>query len=230
MAFSSFGENLCTQWPPLSHTTLFQYFNFICGQFGLPLCPSGINMQNQVIGAMDEIEQLKLGNEFLYRKIYKENFPLIKKLVLANHGDEEDARDIYQETFIVFYEKLQQADFMLTCAISTYLYSVARNLWLKRLRKLQYDGVLKLKETMDAEEVDEDVETHLVKEQFLGCVEQSLEQLGDPCTTILKDFFYNKMSMEEIALKFGYTNADNAKNQKYKCFNRFKKLVLVNQR
>jgi hypothetical protein len=38
------------------------------------------------------------------------------------------------------------------------------------------------------------------------------------------------MSMEEIALKFGYTNADNAKNQKYKCFNRFKKLVLVNGR
>lgn len=192
-------------------------------------------MQKQLISHTDEIEQLKLGNEFMYRKIYKENFPLVRKLVLANHGDEEDARDIYQETFIVFYEKLQLGDFRLTCAIPTYLYSVARNLWLKRLRKLQYDGVLKLKDsdsyrTMDAEEVDEDVEAYMAKEAFLGSVEQSLEQLGDPCTSILKDFFYNKLSMEEIAIKFGYTNADNAKNQKYKCFNRFKKLVLVNQR
>ena len=55
-------------------------------------------MNNQLISADDEIAQLKLGNEFLYRKIYKENFTLVLKLVLSNHGDEEDARDIYQET------------------------------------------------------------------------------------------------------------------------------------
>jgi RNA polymerase sigma factor (sigma-70 family) len=214
----------------VSHPLFFNILTWFQAKIGLPLVQQGINMQNQLISATDEIEQLRLGNDFLYRKIYRENFPLVKKLVLSNHGDEEDARDIYQETFIVFYEKLKQDDFTLTCAIPTYLYSVARNLWLKRLRKLQYDGVLKLKETMDAEEVEDDVEAHLVKEQFLGNVEQSLEQLGDPCCSILKDFFYNKLSMEDIALKFGYTNADNAKNQKYKCFNRFKKLVLVNQR
>jgi RNA polymerase sigma factor (sigma-70 family) len=178
----------------------------------------------------EELEQLKLGNEFIFRKIYKENFNLILKMILANHGDEEDARDIYQETFIVFYEKMKSEDFVLTCSISTYLYSVARNLWLKRLRKLQYEGVIKLKETMDAEDVEQDVEQHVKKEAFLEQVEKSLNQLGQPCSTILRDFFYNKMSMEEIALKFGYTNADNAKNQKYKCFNRFKKLVLVNGR
>ncbi|HYG50176.1 MAG TPA: sigma-70 family RNA polymerase sigma factor [Flavobacteriales bacterium] len=189
-----------------------------------------VNMQNHPISADDEIAQLKLGNEFLYRKIYKENFQLVLKLVLSNHGDEEDARDIYQETFIVFYEKLKQDDFKLTCAIPTYLYSVARNLWYKRLRKLQYDGVLKLKETMDAEDVEEDVEAHVTREGFMTSIERSLEQLGDPCCSILKDFFYNKLSMDEIALKFGYTNSDNAKNQKYKCFNRFKKLVLVNGR
>jgi hypothetical protein len=29
--------------------------------------------------------------------------------------------------------------------------------------------------------------------------------------------------MDEIAEKFGYTNSDNAKNQKYKCLQRLKK-------
>jgi hypothetical protein len=29
--------------------------------------------------------------------------------------------------------------------------------------------------------------------------------------------------MDEIAEKFGYTNADNAKTQKYKCLQRLKK-------
>jgi hypothetical protein len=34
----------------------------------------------------------------------------------------------------------------------------------------------------------------------------------------------NKKGMQELASEFGYTNADNAKNQKYKCLMRLKKL------
>ena len=39
-------------------------------------------------------------------------------------------------------------------------------------------------------------------------------------------FIYNKTNntLEEITEKFGYTNADNAKNQKYKCLKRLKKM------
>ncbi|HYG20441.1 MAG TPA: sigma-70 family RNA polymerase sigma factor, partial [Ohtaekwangia sp.] len=33
--------------------------------------------------------------------------------------------------------------------------------------------------------------------------------------------------MEAISTKFGYTNADNAKNQKYKCLQRLKKLFFT---
>ena len=33
--------------------------------------------------------------------------------------------------------------------------------------------------------------------------------------------------MQEIAAEFGYTNADNAKTQKYKCLLRLKKLFFA---
>jgi hypothetical protein len=36
-----------------------------------------------------------------------------------------------------------------------------------------------------------------------------------------------KKSMTDIAGSFGYTNADNAKNQKYKCLMRLKKLFFT---
>ncbi len=52
----------------------------------------------------------------------------------------------------------------------------------------------------------------------------SLDQLGEPCKTILRDFYLYNKSMEEITDKFGYTNADNAKTQKYKCLQRLKAL------
>ena len=51
----------------------------------------------------------------------------------------------------------------------------------------------------------------------------SLIELGEPCSELIKDFYINKLSMEQIAEKFGYTNADNAKTQKYKCLQRLKK-------
>ena len=57
-------------------------------------------------------------------------------------------------------------------------------------------------------------------------INQALNEIGEPCKSILVYFFFNQLTMEEIAAKMGYTNADNVKNQKYKCFKRLKKLVL----
>ena len=48
--------------------------------------------------------------------------------------------------------------------------------------------------------------------------------LGEPCKSLLEAFYLKKKSMQEIAGSFGYTNSENAKNQKYKCLMRLKKL------
>ena len=53
----------------------------------------------------------------------------------------------------------------------------------------------------------------------------ALSNLGEPCKTILVQYYYMKQTMQEIAAMFHYTNAENAKNQKYKCLQRLKKLV-----
>jgi hypothetical protein len=53
--------------------------------------------------------------------------------------------------------------------------------------------------------------------------------LGEPCRGIIKDFYVDHLNMIEIADKYGYTNADNAKNQKYKCLQRLKKIYFSNQ-
>jgi DNA-directed RNA polymerase specialized sigma24 family protein len=55
-------------------------------------------------------------------------------------------------------------------------------------------------------------------------MEGALGELGEPCKTIIEDYYIHGRSMQEICEKFGYTNADNAKTQKYKCLQRLKKL------
>ena len=52
-------------------------------------------------------------------------------------------------------------------------------------------------------------------------------KLGEPCNTIISDFYLYDASMQDICEKFGYTNPDNAKNQKYKCLVRLKRIFFI---
>ena len=73
-------------------------------------------------------------------------------------------------------------------------------------------------------QVESDVAQHEERDRQFRLMAEALGSLGEPCRTILEDYYLNDRTMQEICEKFGYTNADNAKNQKYKCLQRLKKL------
>jgi RNA polymerase sigma factor (sigma-70 family) len=155
--------------------------------------------------------------------IYKENFSMVQSFILNNNGTYDDARDIFQEAMIALYEKAKSESFVLTCQIKTYVYSVCRRLWLKRLQQLGkfVDPGESFSETVA---VEEDLEIHQKKNADFEIMDRALNSLGEPCKSLLQSYYLQKKGMAEIASEFGYTNADNAKNQKYKCLMRLKKL------
>jgi hypothetical protein len=55
-------------------------------------------------------------------------------------------------------------------------------------------------------------------------MENAMSKIGEPCKSLLDAYYMQKKNMQELALEFGYTNADNAKTQKYKCLLRLKKI------
>ena len=65
------------------------------------------------------------------------------------------------------------------------------------------------------------------KQQEFHMMEKALLNIGEPCKSLLEAFYLQKKNMTEIAGNFGYTNADNAKNQKYKCLMRLKKIFFA---
>ncbi len=158
--------------------------------------------------------------------IYKDNFNMVQALILNNNGTYDDARDIFQEAVITLYEKAKSDSFVLTCQIKTYIYSVCRRLWLKRLQQMgRYTGQIEsLEETVP---VEEDLEFHEKRNADFAIMERALNSLGEPCKGLLEAYYLQKKGMTEIAQDFGYTNADNAKNQKYKCLMRLKKLFFA---
>jgi RNA polymerase sigma factor (sigma-70 family) len=169
------------------------------------------------------LEGLRTGNNEVLTALYKKYYTLVLKFVVNNSGTSEAAKDVYQETIIVLYENARKPHFELNCQLQTFIYSVARRLWLKQLKKSGQTFLMKEEGEMEIAEVSEDMSLHEKKEHDYEKIKSSLSELGEPCATLIKDFYIAKMSMDAIAEKFGYTNADNAKNQKYKCLQRLKK-------
>jgi RNA polymerase sigma factor (sigma-70 family) len=158
--------------------------------------------------------------------IYRENYNMVQSLIINNSGSADDAKDIFQEAMIVLYEKVRSGTFELNCLIKTYVYSVSRRLWLKRLQQMNR-YVPTIENLQDTVPVEEDVEENARIDSEFQTMEKAISSLGEPCKSLLEAYYFEKQSMQEIALFFGYTNAENAKNQKYKCLVRLKKIFFA---
>jgi RNA polymerase sigma factor (sigma-70 family) len=158
--------------------------------------------------------------------IYRENFSVIKAFIIKNNGYPDDAHDIFQEAMIVLFEKAKSSSFNLSCQLQTYLYSICRRLWLKKLQKQnRFNSAIETIQEIVA--VEDEIELHDKRNNDFALMEGALQKLGEPCKSLLEAFYIEKKSMPEIAASFKYTNSDNAKTQKYKCLVRLKKLFFA---
>ena len=172
------------------------------------------------------LKGLAKGDKKAIETIYKDNYNMVQSLVINNNGSAQEAKDIFQEAMIVLLEKARTGNFELHCQIKTYVYSVSRRIWLKRLQQYnrythEIDGMV------GTVPVEEDVEEYEKRDQEFVMMEKAIGSLGEPCKSLIEAFYIQKRNMQDIANQFGYTNADNAKNQKYKCLMRLKKLFFA---
>jgi len=162
-------------------------------------------------------------SEEALNKLYVAYFPMVLQFILNNNGDDDDAKDVYQEAIIVLYNKIKSGSFELNSKLKTYIYAVSRRIWLKKLTQ-HSKKTNNITDFEDVLVVDDDVEQHEQKDMQFDKMKDALSSLGEPCKTIIEDFYIHNLSMQDICEKFGYTNTDNAKTQKYKCLQRLKKL------
>ena len=170
------------------------------------------------------LEGLAQNDRKAIEAIYRQHYNMVQSLILNNSGYPDDARDIFQEAMIVLYEKVTSGSFELNSQLKTYLYSVCRRLWLKRLNQMQRKTSPEVENLEETVPVEEELELHEQRNKDFLLMERSMSSLGEPCKSLLEAYYLEKRSMVEIAGDFGYTNADNAKNQKYKCLMRLKKI------
>jgi RNA polymerase sigma factor (sigma-70 family) len=169
------------------------------------------------------IARIKAGHEEdldeIYRKYRKEFLLWVTR---TYHCSEEDGKDIFQSTVIIFFESIIKGKLTeLKSSIKTYLFAIGKNKILELSRTQNKEVMI--------EAVNENEHFYLPKEPEEGLenfkkVEKCLETLGDPCKTILQLYYYQKLSITQITEKLNYKNDDTSKNLKYKCLQRLKKI------
>lgn len=163
------------------------------------------------------IAKIKKGDERALDFLYKKNYKMMTNMIIKNNGSEDEAKDIYQEALIVVWQKVLSPDFVLSSKLSTYLYSICQNLWRKELeRKNRHTG---------EDEITKTEITDIDKKERIEVINQCINDLGETCRSILTYYYFDDMSMAEIAEKMGFANADTAKTKKYKCKQELDKMI-----
>lgn len=87
----------------------------------------------------DNLNYVSLNDVSCYESLYQHTFPLVRKHVMNNSGAEDDAHDVFQETLLIFIEKIKQklCKEVSFTVISSIVFSISRNVWFQRLRDLK---------------------------------------------------------------------------------------------
>ena len=149
--------------------------------------------------------------------LYNVNFRTVRHLVVSNRGDESDAKDVFQETLVVLFNKVRKDNFELTCSLNTFLYSVARYIWIKELSKRKRKPVSIETELEELYiNTDRSIIDLIELNDRLLLYRKKFEELSEDCKKVLR-MFLNNVPIREITLSMGYNSDQHTKNRRFRC-------------
>ncbi|MDI1234285.1 MAG: RNA polymerase sigma factor [bacterium] len=164
---------------------------------------------------------IRNGDQDAVVQLYKDNVMAIRNYILKNSGTSDDAEDILQEACVAVWEKIKKGELELKAKLSTFVFAISRNLWLKRLHKAGKQSQLDDKHTENLSVGDDTFAS-----ENRQIVVQMMDKLGTNCKDLLLMFYFEGYDMNTIAQKLQYNNADTAKAKKHQCFKQLQAFVL----
>lgn len=133
-----------------------------------------------------------------------------------NSGSAEDAADIYQNGLILIETHIRGGKYR-GGAIKGYFYTLCFNLWRNDLKKIKEEPQDENTAELSANSIDP--QKILERKEYADFLANIFSQLGESCRQILrlKFFVVDRYTMDEIAKKMGFKNAQIASNTLSKC-------------
>ncbi|MEM6261539.1 MAG: sigma-70 family RNA polymerase sigma factor [Bacteroidota bacterium] len=177
---------------------------------------------NQQVDQQPYLQGIRDRDPLVLKEIYLRFFPMIANHVQKNGGTEADARDVFQDTILVLFRKMQAPDFELTSSFSTYLFAVGKHIWLKQISRKRKNPSLSIEKVNLPDE--ESVEKALLITERNQLFRQKMKLLSEGCQRLLT-LFFEGMSMANIAEQLGFASEGYAKKRKFQCKQKLTELI-----
>jgi RNA polymerase sigma-70 factor (ECF subfamily) len=167
---------------------------------------------------MNIIDKIKTGDLSELDKVYLE----IKPKFIAYASKQfpgismEIIEDVYQDTIIVFYQNIKRGILSeIKSSLSAYIIQIGKIKLIQHLDNVKKDREMKVMF----------IDNTIAHEDYNNKIDQAVKfifsKMTDACKQILHLFYYEKKSMDEIALMLEYKNADTVKSKKSRCISTF---------
>lgn len=184
-------------------------------------------------------------NDYLeiVRRWYVELRTPFAALLGSRYGglSEAEVEDIYQDVFLAIHRNLAEGRVAADTNWKSYVLRIGLNMASNAWRGKHEWRVEDISRSGDDESapsaqfvdmpplpilIEQATDDPAEQETRIAAVNKAFDDLGEPCSTLLRDFYYNDLSLAEIRDEMGYNNTDTVKSKRYKCFARLKRLVM----
>jgi RNA polymerase sigma factor (sigma-70 family) len=168
------------------------------------------------------LSDLRSENNQAFGELYKSYFGSVKRFVLNNNGNVQEAEDLFQDTLLVFVGKVRQDGFVLTASLKTYLMAIAKHLWLKNLRGKPLEALFDDTSNMS---FYDNIQSAIDQEAtYWDKLQYYLSKITAHCSRLMHAMFFQNKTIEAIQQEYGYSTKHNAQNQKHKCMEQIRKV------
>ena len=150
------------------------------------------------------------------KSLYTSCYPKIRHYVVTNSGNEEDAKDLFQEVLQTAWTHIKEGR-KITVQLCTYLYAIAKNSWLNKLRRNKFKGELPDEQEMKNWTTEEDILQKLQEDETAQKLKFALERLGEVCRRILILRYAQGWTSNDIAEDLGYGSGQVIRNKLGSC-------------
>lgn len=180
-----------------------------------------VSKKNYKYSSYELTEGLLSGDKKVVSYLYRLVYPKIISYILSNSGTKKDAEDAVQNALLTAFNNIKQGKYKDSGVPADYIAGIARNHWLKKLRKRQpessIDSVqIPQKETENTSAYAFDLQEEVYKRSFA--------KLDKVCAIVLR-MYYDKLPFKKVAQYLGLKNANQAKKKKYRCKLKLEKIV-----